>query len=262
MLQEDLLSVYSWCVSNGLSFNITKSFYNIFTRGSDFNLELVVNGQHLSKIVFVKDLGVIFDPRLDFKEHLSFAVSKALRKLFFVLRQSRVFKRPGTIVHLFKSLVVPSLLYASVVWRPFFVIDSAKVERIQHVFSRSLAAKCNNPMSPIDHDYSPLMLEHGLLSMDELATYSDLVFFHKVVNGIADVPGLLELVNLRVPARLTRNISDRFYLSSEYRNFYRRSVICRLSMLGNRLPTEVDIFNLSVFKFKSLLLGGVLKEMI
>ena len=103
-------------------------------------------------------------------------MSKGLRKLFFVLRKSKVFKNPNTVVNLYKSLVVLTLLFASTIWRPFLKVDLDKVERVQHLFLRNLAARVNFPLDISNHNYDLIMSRFGFFSCDELMKYYDLVF--------------------------------------------------------------------------------------
>ena len=124
-MKEDLKAFVSWCIENGLSLNVDKCCYSIFSKHnvSDSKIEFVIDNLCLPKKDTVRDLGVLFDSKLDFKEHIDYTTTKAFRKLYFVLRQSRVFKNVATVIYLYKSLVVPTLMCASSVWRPFFNVD-------------------------------------------------------------------------------------------------------------------------------------------
>jgi len=72
----------------------------------------------LERILSVQDLGVLFDHKLSFKDHISTIANKARRLQAFMKRWSREFVDPYTTKILYVSLVRPSMEYCSCIWSP------------------------------------------------------------------------------------------------------------------------------------------------
>ena len=74
--------------------------------------------EELKRVMVMKDLGVIFSSDFKFEDNLTYLINKAKKKLGFVIRSTYDFKRPNTILPLFKSFVVPVLTYTSRIQSP------------------------------------------------------------------------------------------------------------------------------------------------
>lgn len=59
----------------------------------------------VTRIFNIRDLGVTFDCRLTFHEHISLVAAESYRRLGFVLRNARDFRNPNIIKILYNSLV-------------------------------------------------------------------------------------------------------------------------------------------------------------
>ena len=119
LLQDDLNTLYAWTENNNASFNDEKF------EGISFPFGLLSNriyksstNKDIENKETIKDLGVYISSDCTFSEHIKIYV-KATQKIAawtlrtFVSRETRVLKV------LLKSLIVPKIEYASVVWCPF-----------------------------------------------------------------------------------------------------------------------------------------------
>ena len=96
------------------------------------------NNDTLSKIHNVdyeKDLGVIFDTKLNFSKHISTKVKLANRNLG-IISKTFTFMAPEMFLTLYKSLVRPHLEYASVIWSPKFKKDKIVIGNVQRRATR------------------------------------------------------------------------------------------------------------------------------
>jgi hypothetical protein len=82
------------------------------------------------------DLGVIFDEKLNFVEHVDTVVARARKMLGFIMRVAREFTDPYTLKSLYVAYVRPILECACCVWNPFYDVHVAKIERVQKKFIR------------------------------------------------------------------------------------------------------------------------------
>ena len=82
-----------------------------------------INNSHL-----VKDLGVTFDPKLNFYHHI-YEISHKATKIFGILKRTFLFvNNKKTFLLLYKSLIRPHLEYANVIWYPKYKYQSISVE--------------------------------------------------------------------------------------------------------------------------------------
>ncbi|XP_046662884.1 uncharacterized protein LOC124355773 [Homalodisca vitripennis] len=90
-----------------------------------------INGLVLRRMNSVKDLGVVFTSTLDPLEHIDGVVSRAYSLLGFIMRSTRSFRSPRSLLILYKSLVRPVLEYGSVIWSPHLITHIDCLDRVQ-----------------------------------------------------------------------------------------------------------------------------------
>ena len=77
-----------------------------------------------------KDLGVIFDSRLSFREHRQEKIEKAY-KMLGIIKRNFIHFSSNTFIQLYKSIVRPHLDYANSFWHPYKVGDIEDIEKVQ-----------------------------------------------------------------------------------------------------------------------------------
>ena len=93
-LQADLSSLNQWCMDNKMDLNADKCYTISFSRKqSTVHYPYSIHHKVLAREDQVKDLGVIFDTKLSFNQHVSVAVKKALRVWDFTLHISLILRR-------------------------------------------------------------------------------------------------------------------------------------------------------------------------
>ena len=83
-LQKQINAISKWCNKWGFKINEDKTVVMIFTRKSVTkysNLGIKINGKTLNIVDKVKFLGLIFDSRLTWKEHIQHLVNKSKAKI-------------------------------------------------------------------------------------------------------------------------------------------------------------------------------------
>ncbi|GBN16192.1 hypothetical protein AVEN_111678-1 [Araneus ventricosus] len=100
-----------------------------------------INDLALSRSDSVTDLGVIFDTKLDFSQHIDSMVSKAYRRLGILKRKNREFSSEIALKVLYYVHVRSSLEYCSVIWDPNYRNNIEIIERIHNNFLRYLLYK-------------------------------------------------------------------------------------------------------------------------
>lgn len=90
--QADLNRLDSWCKNNQLFLNIDKCKVMSFHRGKpSFKFDYCINNRKLQRVNSMLDLGVLFDTKLSFNDHISLKISKAKAMLGFIKRISSEF---------------------------------------------------------------------------------------------------------------------------------------------------------------------------
>ena len=94
--------------------------------------------RHQTTCSFAKDLGVLVDDQLTFKEHIATATAKANRVLG-VIRRSFQHLEIDTFIDLYKSMVRPILEYGHSVWQPHLRGLRRDLEDVQRRATRIVA---------------------------------------------------------------------------------------------------------------------------
>lgn len=90
---------------------------------------------NIEKVRFEKDLGVIFDEKLLFREHISKKAALANRNLGLIFRIITYLDKEMFLC-LYKSLVRTHLDYATTIWSPMFKKDAVVLENVQRRAAR------------------------------------------------------------------------------------------------------------------------------
>ena len=136
ILQADLDRLHQWSVAWLLNFHPEKfCTLKLGKSASDQTYFMAdknsTSGKHpLKTSKAEKDLGVIVDSQLNFKDHISQATTKANR-ILGVIRRSFDHLTVHTFVQLYKALVRPILEYGHSVWQPALETLQQDIEDVQ-----------------------------------------------------------------------------------------------------------------------------------
>jgi hypothetical protein len=92
----------------------------------------------MRRVQKVKDLGITFDQRITFHDHMMDIVKASYWCFGFIMRHSRQFSNPMSSRFLYNALVQSKLEYKAPVWNPH---DDKYIEKVNKVFFRSLFKK-------------------------------------------------------------------------------------------------------------------------
>ena len=102
--------------------------------------------------------------------------------LGFIKRSSKEFKTVDSIIHLYKTLVRPILIYGSIIWSPYRLYLIKELESVQHRLLRYMAFKMGNCMSYDDHNYSDIAALVKLESLKPLHSHLPLSLLPALAN--------------------------------------------------------------------------------
>lgn len=143
-LQQDIDTVDSWCVSNGMLLNAGKCKIISFRRSRPLiSFEYTIDGDEIERVESIKDLGVIMDSKLKFNEHISLTTAKGFSLLGFVRRNAADFDDVYALKTLYSCFVRSVLEYAVPVWAPYHETQIQRLERVQRSFFEVCAKKAS-----------------------------------------------------------------------------------------------------------------------
>lgn len=224
-----------------------------FTRKNNFipSVYFIKNAQ-ISETQTIKDLGITIDNRLTFVPHMDSLIKKASRMLGFVIRFSRLLKKPTTKIILYNCLVRSMLEYGSVVWRPHFATHMLRIERVQKRFVRHLAYSFNG-VNRDRYSYTESLDYFKISDLNTRRDAIDLVFLYKLVNYHIYCPHLLSKLSFTIPRKIPRKPIRLFAQPRRRTKLGSNSPIARLTSLYNMkcsVSTDIDIFKMSKTAFK------------
>ena len=117
---QELFKIYNWCISNRLTVNLLKTFYILFSNKRPVDLPVLVMKSNLSyeiikRATSIKFLGVFYDDKLHFKEHLTFLSNKLSRISALIYRIKDLV--PTFVLKLMYEAHVNSIIsYCNIIW--------------------------------------------------------------------------------------------------------------------------------------------------
>ena len=139
IMQHDLNTIYEWAKENLMEFNEDK--FEQMCHGENKNVPyLPYKGPYGKDIISeecVKDLGVIANGNLRFKEHIH-QITMTSRIMSGTIMRTFTTRNKELMMMLFKSYIRSRLEYCSIVWSPTVQAEINEIERIQKAFTKKL----------------------------------------------------------------------------------------------------------------------------
>lgn len=131
VLNIALQKVSSWCDDWQMAINFEKTvFMQITNKRNPLKYEYSTNHTKLSEVPHYKYLGLWITNDLNWTKHINMVTNTAMHKLFF-LRRALKLSTPSVRLLAYKTIVIPTLDYASIIWDPFTKTNINKLERVQ-----------------------------------------------------------------------------------------------------------------------------------
>ena len=200
-LQRQIDVFSDWCRLNQMVLNPSKCSTITFTRKRSpvpYNYKLF--GNALTRDRCVKDLGVMLDSELSFKDHIAFTTSKASKQLGMIFRMTKYFRDVQCLKTLYCSLVRSTLEYGSIVWAPFYSNEKNRIEAVQRKFTRF--ALRHSSTEPLDY-----ASRCNFLRLDPLTIRRDLAkaaFVSDLLRFNINCPRLVGQLNINIRRRTLR----------------------------------------------------------
>ncbi|KAH0822373.1 hypothetical protein GEV33_000418 [Tenebrio molitor] len=184
-----------------------------------------INGSILTRRESIRDLGVIFDSKLFFGEHIRTIAGTAFRALGFVLRAGREFSDVATLM----------LLYITY--------------REQRRFLKNVVFMLNGAYPPRGCPQGLLLGEVGLQSLLDRRMEHSVIFLFKLFRGLQECPHVLERISLRV-SRSGSRVRSVFYIGQRHTDIGLKSPVTRMLQNYQSVDAHIDIFCCSISQIK------------
>ena len=243
-LQRQLNAFADWCTLNRMEVNPSKCSVISFSRKKETIIfKYVLLNTEIERVSQIKDLGVILDTQLSFKQHIAYAVNKSSRILGFIFRIAKDFTDVYCLKSLYCSLSRSILEYCSVVWTPHYNNGVERLESVQRRFLRFALRKLpwTDPFRLPSYKSRLQLIHLEPLSVRRDTTRALLVA--DILQGRIDCPVLLQQVNINVLPRALRN-NSMLRMPIQRTNYSMFSAIGGLQRLFNRVSALFD-FNLT-----------------
>lgn len=262
-LQSDIETIDKWCYDNHMFLNVKKCFVISFTNKHNIVFgDYTLKGETLERKAVAKDLGVLFDEKLTFRDHYDTIISRSNQLIGFLSRSTTRFKNPDSFLYLYSTLVRTILEYNSTIWSPYYAVHSDRIERVQKKCLNILCYRYG--LKRKLSSYNEKLLKFNLLPLQTRRKYYDFTIFFKIIHSLVDSPSLLALVNFNIKPRSRQPHLKPFALQVYTNNtsFYNPMVrMCRqYNELLSQNHNKVDIFNQNLCKFKKDVLAILSSE--
>ena len=244
ILQNDLISMCNWSNKWKLKFHPKKckvmcfgkyqgsnqTYYMVNQAGEREHLETADNQCE-------KDLGVIFDSKLSFDQHIASCVAKA-NKVLGLIKRTFQFIDEELLRQLYTTLVRPHLEYAQTVWSPHLKKHINVLEGVQRRATRILP-------SLKELDYKQRLTKLNLYSLTYRRIRGDMIELFKIVTGLYDPDASPHVTR---SSTTTRGNDFKLHLSAANTKIRQKYFTNRSVQIWNSLPncvvnaTSVDIF--------------------
>jgi ribonuclease P/MRP protein subunit RPP40 len=245
-LQNDIDMLVNWCTENRIKLNVKKcSVLTTTLKPNALLFKYDVGGDELTRVTSKKDLGVIFDNKLNFNEHIDAITRKAYRMLGFIFRSCKRFRNPQSLITLYNAYVRSQVEYCSVVWSPIYQNSIDKIERVQRKFTRMLYRKFN--WQRVEYPDRLIRLKFPLLESRRFI--ADEIFLYNVIHH-RFATNLETHLSIGNPIRTTRQVPPTFYPPIFPTNIESNAPIIRMQHQHDLLFKSIDIFNMQFKAFR------------
>lgn len=242
LLQEDLKDLQAWTERWLLNFHPDKCKYMRIGR-SDIEDPGYKFETQLERTTSEKDIGVIFNEKLNFSEHLAEKINKA-NKIVGIIRWSFVNLDIEIFRALYTALIRPHIEYANQIWSPHLIKDIDMIENVQRRASKLVPG--------LKHlEYAERLKKLGIPTLAYRRARGDLIEAFKILRGVYDedcCSGDLQLSDNDA----MRGNSMKLYKTRARLNIRKYALPCRVVNNWNALPEWV-VSSVNVNQFEARL---------
>ena len=236
-LQRDLNTLYKWAEDNNMQYNDNK--FEHITYGQQNNRTyLSPNGIPIQKKNTIKDLGVYISSDGKFNVHICNLVKASQQTTAWILRTFRT-RNKNVMKTLLKSLIIPKIEYASIIWSPNNQKEIKIIENIQRRFTSRISEYLiwnERLQMPIcAKDYWERLKDLKIYSLERRRERFAMLYLYRFIIGIISIPAF-EVYSER-GIRIRRKLNPKAKVS--IKSLRQSSFFYRGPQIYNLLPVEL-----------------------
>ena len=193
LLQSSLDNVSHWCDLWNLALNYNKctkltiSLNQTHSASVDDSFTYHIQSTPVQPTTVQRDLGIILTSNLSWNEHYNVISSKAYHSLNLIRRTISVNTTVSTKKLLYYTMVRSHLTYCSQLWRPHYIQDIVRLERIQRKATKYILSSSNLL-------YKQRLTTLHMLPLMYWLELQDIIFFVKCIKEPPDNFSINEFV--------------------------------------------------------------------
>ena len=96
-IQQELSKLYVWLLTNKLSLNLSKTHFMVFHRArhKQYKIYIEINKVPIEQVKHTKCIGVIFDDRLEWSNHITYIDTKIAKGVGIIYRAKKILQYFG-----------------------------------------------------------------------------------------------------------------------------------------------------------------------
>ena len=202
-----------------------------------FNYSL--NNSILTRCTTVKDLGIIFDQKLTFANHILTINNSSIKMLGFLIRNCKSFRDMDSLKTLYFALVRSKLEYGALIWNPNYNNHINMIEKTQRRFLKFLNFQVYGVYPERGFDGGVLLEMFNVPSLKLRRDILTLKFLCNLFRNKIDCPDLLSQFNLLVPRLNARE--NLYFYSFARTNVGLTSPISSMCNVFNKISNYCDL---------------------
>ena len=224
-LNRDLARINNWCKSWGMKLNANKTQSMIVSRSRTLvpnHPDLAIEDVVLHTCDSFKILGIMFDRKFTFEQHIRNVSSTVAQKIGLLRKSFKIFGDPSIVKRCFNSFILPCLEYCAPAW-------SSAADSHLKLLDRNVRS-CQFMIPDLEIDLGHRRVVSSLCMLYKI--------YHNPRHPLnSELPGSFQ------PARITRYAlranSLAFAAVRHNTNQYQRSFIPAATRLWNELPSHI-----------------------
>jgi hypothetical protein len=232
-LENDLKKLQKWSEDNDMKFNTTKcSVMHCGLNNKKIQYELY--GEILRETESEKDLGVIVDKDMKFKNQVMAQTKKANKALGMIKRNFECVNQEIFQI-LYSVLVRPHLEYAVQVWNPYLIGEKEKIEKVQRRATKIVKEIKNIP-------YEQRLKQLNLMSTETRRQRGDMIMTYKIMTNKVNIDKNVLLKSNETRTRgHTMKLCKTTMLSDTRINFFSNRVVNKWNDLSQKTVSSINL---------------------
>ena len=175
-IQDNLTRISDWCDTWGFKISLDKTVAVVFSHRTNIHIDLTINNQLVKIDNKAKFLGLIFDSKLNWKEHIKYIEEKCKKRLNLMraVAGNSWGANKKSLLTIYRSLIRSVIDYGSIAYNSASISTKNKLDVIQHKALRiACGAFCSTAASA-------LQVETGELPLDLRRSQQELKYAIKI----------------------------------------------------------------------------------